>query len=89
MPLSLWVGLVGMTLIVTWSHLFRRIRAWCPSFLGCPLCVGTWIGWAGGLIARSVMCPRLPGFEIVCIGPAVGLLSLFVVGAANRVDQKP
>lgn len=42
-----FIGLVGATLIFTWSKLFTRVRAIYPTFLECSMCVGFWVGVAG------------------------------------------
>jgi hypothetical protein len=87
-PLLLWVGLAGVTLIITWSHLFRPLRALRPTFLGCPLCVGTWVGWGGALVWFLPSTLR-EMVETFVSGPAIGVVSFFVVVAADRFQLHP
>ena len=47
------LGLVGATIIFTWSTLFARIREIYPTFLKCPLCVGFWVGLAGAALRHE------------------------------------
>lgn len=46
------IGLVGATLIFTWSSLFDGVREIYPKMLKCSMCVGFWVGIFGG-IARQ------------------------------------
>lgn len=41
-------ALVGTTLIVVDSTLFKRIRKLWPALLGCAQCVGFWVGAVAG-----------------------------------------
>ncbi len=49
-------ALVGATLIVSRSTLFRSVRYFYPPLLECSQCVGTWVGiaaGAGGLVTTG------------------------------------
>ena len=68
------LGLASATLIVTESLLFARVRALWPALLGCPLCLGFWVG-IGGAAAHGL--PVVQAFEFA---PLVGATAL--TGAA-------
>lgn len=74
-------GLVGITIIVTWSSIMARVRRLSPSFLGCALCVGFWVGLLGGA------AHRVGWLEIVMSAGAVSVLSMLtklVIGYLDR-----
>lgn len=88
----IWVylaGGVGLTIILTMSHICECVRRALPApigfrnlardgkcLLGCPLCTGTWVGWGVGLYAWwAEALPRLT--DAIAFGFAVALASYF------------
>ena len=67
-----YVGLVGITLIVTSSRLFARLRVIWPEFLGCPMCVGFWIGCFAYLLREYA---SVSIGEMMLLGGSVSVLS--------------
>jgi hypothetical protein len=51
------VGAVGLTIILTRGSIFARVRKVWPSFLGCPLCVGAWVGAGLFFLGRESLAP--------------------------------
>lgn len=46
-------GLVGLTIILVWSTLFRWLQnLWRPLF-ACPMCLGFWVGLVGSVLLRG------------------------------------
>lgn len=68
------LGLIGATIIFTWSPLFAKIRSWYPMMLECAMCVGFWVGCGDYLrqfgLFRVVDIP-----EAMVYGAAVSVLS--------------
>ena len=92
----IWVymlGGVGLTVILTMAHICECIRRALPApvgfrnlkeggkcLLGCPLCTGTWVGWAIGAYAwwRDVIPRQLEHLpDVLLFGFAVALASYF------------
>lgn len=92
----IWIyiaGGIGLTIILTMAHICEWIRQALPApigfrglkpggkcLLGCPLCTGTWVGWAVGsyawyadVLPRRV--DRLP--DVLLFGFAVALGAYF------------
>jgi len=65
-------ALIGATLIVTQSVIFRPIRRLWPSLLKCGQCVGTWIGASAGLFGLLRAVDNI-------------FLNALIVGASNSV----
>jgi|WetSurMetagenome_2_1015567.scaffolds.fasta_scaffold331850_2 hypothetical protein len=65
-------ALIGATLIVTQSVLFRPIRRLWPSLLKCGQCVGTWIGVSAGFFGLLRAVDNI-------------FLNALIVGASNSV----
>jgi hypothetical protein len=42
----------GVTIVVTTSRLAGPLRRLAPKFLGCPMCVGFWVGIASSATMR-------------------------------------
>lgn len=72
-----FLGLLGATIIFTWSPLFARIRAWFPAMLECAMCVGFWVGVFGWLYQHGVPA-RATWAEPLLYGAAVGPMALGV-----------
>lgn len=72
-------ALIGTTLIVVESTLFKPIRKFWPDFLECSQCVGMWVGAAAGLsgIVRLGYNRCLDAF---IVGAATSFLSLLASG---------
>ncbi len=87
------VGGVGLTIILTMAHICEFIRKGLPApigfrglkeggrcLLGCPLCTGTWVGWAIGAYAfwRGVIPTRVENLpDVLLFGFAVAVASYF------------
>jgi hypothetical protein len=82
------LGGVGLTIILTMAHICECVRRALPApigfrnlpeggkcLLGCPLCTGTWVGWAVGSYAwwRGVIAIS----DVVLFGFAVAVASYF------------
>lgn len=66
------IGLVGATIIFTWSTLFEKVRNLYQPFQGffkCSLCIGFWVGILGGVLRKK----SFP--DIFFTGTTVSLLS--------------
>ncbi len=74
-------GLVGITIIVTWSSIMARVRRIAPHFLGCALCVGFWVGLFGAA------AHRVGWLEIVMSAGAVSVLSMVTRLVIHRLDR--
>ena len=74
------VGLVGLTIIVTWGKIAARLRLLSPDFFGCALCVGFWIGLAGAIVRWEGL------FEAVVTAGAVSVLSMLTKLVIVRLD---
>jgi len=73
--LLLLSALIGATLLVVRSTVFRPIRRLWPALLECSQCTGTWVGVAAG--ATGVVSTghgRL--LDAVIVGAATSFLSL-------------
>lgn len=82
-----FAGLISVTIIFTWSTLFKKVRSIYPTFLGCALCVGFWIGLFGSMAWREVvpltLHTGLTHFFTACI---VSVLSLAASLVLHRLD---
>jgi hypothetical protein len=68
-------SLIGTTLIVVRSTLFRRVRRVWPELLGCSQCTGMWIGagaGASGLITFGYWRP----LDAMLVGTATSFLAI-------------
>ena len=77
---------VGMTLIMARSTLFEPVRKIWPKFLGCPQCVGFWVGAAIGSSAFHVAAVDR-AMDAVLFGCATSVASLFVYLAISWLDE--
>jgi hypothetical protein len=79
-----WIGLVGATIIIVWSRLFSGLRKLAPTFLGCPMCIGFWVGASAGpwLLGTE----HQPIADLFLIGPAVSLLSFGIYLVLERLE---
>jgi hypothetical protein len=73
-------ALIGTTLIVVRSTLFRPIQRLWPAFFGCSQCVGMWVGTAAG--ASGVV---MLGYGRVLDGAIVGTSTSFLSMLADAV----
>ena len=87
----IWIyllGGVGLTIILTMSHICECIRRGLPApigfrklkdggkcLLGCPLCTGTWVGWAVG--AYAWLTGKCEIHDVILFGFAVAVTSYF------------
>ena len=71
-------ALVCATLIFTTSHLFDPVRRLWPKFLGCPMCVGFWVGCCApfllNLLPSSVRSAFLAGTQVSIAAYALHLV---------------
>lgn len=71
---------VGMTIIVTWSPLFERLRKRI-TMLECPMCVGFWIGLLGSVgrdgALRAPWLHPIHYFFIACIVSLAATITSF------------
>lgn len=68
------LALIGATLIISRSTLFRRIQRFWPALLGCSQCVGAWVGIAAGASG------------VITTGHGI-LLDAVIVGAATSFSS--
>lgn len=90
----LLLGSVGMTIILTMANITEPLRSALPApvgfsglkpgaktpLLGCPLCTGTWVGWAVGAYAYSqdiLPCTPTQIPTVILFGFAVAVASYF------------
>jgi len=71
----LLLALVGTTLIVVRSTVFRPIRRIWPALLECSQCAGTWVGAAAGA-SGVVSVGRGHIMDAAIVGAATSFLSL-------------
>lgn len=75
-------ALAGATIIFTKSTLFAFVRKLWPKFLGCPLCVGFWVGIiAGGWLHRL---GPIGAFYAGCV---VSITAYTLVLVHHKLDQ--
>ena len=68
-------ALVGTTLIVVDSTLFKPVRKLWPALLGCAQCFGFWVGaTAGATQVVSIGSSRV--FDAFVVGAATSFLSI-------------
>lgn len=71
----------AITLVFTLGSLFERVRQLWPSFLGCPLCAGVWIG-AGVAVADGIRVP----LQVLGIGALSGVVALAAARVLEALD---
>jgi hypothetical protein len=79
-----YLASVGCTIIITWSALFERVRAFWPKFFGCAMCVGFWVGLGASLFLTR----QTPDFTSALKNAfAVSLLSFATYLTLNRIQR--
>lgn len=75
MNTTLFLALVGTTIIVTRSTLFRPLQTFYPMFFACSMCVGFWVGVFA--VLSGIVTPESPGLRgLFVVGTATSFLSL-------------
>ena len=83
-PIGIWLlylaGAVGAVLVVTQSHITKKLRDLYPPLLGCPMCFGVWTGWGCGaaLVARPYLGAMGAVLDAAACGGVVSLASFAV-----------
>lgn len=78
-------ALAGATLIFCEGSLFARVRRLWPKLLGCPQCVGFWVGLGAALVLdRAGPWPRALGAAFLS-GCATSLASLLASALLVRL----
>lgn len=78
------LGLIGATIIFTWSTLFEKVRAIYPKFLRCSMCVGFWVGCLGIFLDGK---PH-EVYEAFLNGTTVSLLSFTTYLILTRLQKE-
>lgn len=86
--LLLICALIGTTLIVTSSVLFKPIRKLWPTFFGCNQCIGTWVGVAFG-ISGVVSLGYGRWLDAFIVGTATSFLSQLADGILTLLLGEP
>lgn len=75
MSFTLTIALVGATLIVTRSTIFRPLQRLWPALFQCSQCSGVWVGMAAGASGIAQMGHGRV-LDAVIVGAATSFLSL-------------
>lgn len=75
MSFTLTIALVGATLIVTRSTIFRPLQRLWPALFQCSQCSGAWVGIAAGASGIAQMGHGRV-LDAVIVGAATSFLSL-------------
>ena len=81
----LTLALIGATLIVTRSTIFRPLQKLWPLFFRCPQCIGFWVGVAAGGFQRRLSGNGKP-LDAFVVGCATSLLSMFTNALLIVID---
>jgi hypothetical protein len=81
-------ALIGTTLIVVDSTLFRPIRKLWPALLGCAQCFGFWVGAAGGG-SGLLGAGHSRVLDAFVVGTATSFLSLLAYAALVNLLGEP
>ena len=86
------LGTVGLVMIVTQSHIAKHARRLYPPLMCCPMCFGTWAGFALGLfwiLRPTLALPAQALAFVLATGFSVSLLSfvLYLVLRAIRPGE--
>lgn len=81
-------ALIGATLIVVRSTLFRPVRRLWPALLECAQCAGTWVGVAAGATG-VVALGRGPLLDAVLVGCATSFLATIADALLLRLLGDP
>ena len=88
-----FAGAVGATLVLTLGSVFEALRASWPrklggqAFIGCPLCVGTWVGAASYLLTPSWKLAFVQALSALWFGAAVGATALLLRRAIDALGS--
>lgn len=77
-------GLIGITLIVSFSSLFAPLRRLWPKFFGCSQCVGMWVGGAAGGTGL-IQTGHGQLLDILFVGAAISFLALLASAIIIRL----
>ena len=81
-------ALVGATLIITSSAIFRRVRLLYPSLLRCSQCTGFWVGAAAGATG-IVSVGRGRAVDALVVGCATSFLAQAADALLTHVLGEP
>ena len=79
------VGLIGITIIFTWSPLFTRVRRVYPKMLECAMCVGFWVGVFDTILTNL----HAPWWAYVLHGGTVSVLAFAASLTLERLQASP
>jgi len=82
------LALVGTTLIVVRGAIFDPIRRVWPTFFGCSMCVGMWVGM-GASVFGVVTLGRGKALDMYVVGAATSFCSLLADAVMLRLLGDP